>query len=378
MLTFRQLDDLSASVADSLEDTTQSIIVDMARRISRLGEITPATNWQMLRLELVGAQQEKIIKELSRCLSMTEKQIEKMFDEAATRTIDKDNQIYKEAGYEPVALKDNPYLQQVISAGLAKTNGTFKNLTRTTARTATKQFEDALDLAHTQIVTGARDYQSSIKSAIKNLSQKGLNSIKYSSGKIDSLDVAARRAILTGINQTTGEIQIANMELMGTDLVEVTAHHGARPSHAIWQGKVFSVSGTSLEYPSLREVTGYGTGDGLKGWGCRHDFFPFIEGVSEKAYTSKSLRRLSEQTTTYNGKKLSIYEATQQQRYIERQIRQWKREAYALKAGNVDYIAAQRKVREWQARQRDFISQTGLRRDYFRERAGRQNLEIAS
>ncbi len=378
MLTFRQLDDLSTSITDSLEDTTQSIIVDMARRISRLGEITPATNWQMLRLELVGAQQEKIIKELSRCLSMTEKQIEKMFDEAATRTVEKDNQIYKEAGYEPVALKDNPYLQQVISAGLAKTNNAFKNLTRTTARTVTKQFEDALDLAHMQIVTGTRDYQSSIKSAIKNLSQKGLNSIKYSSGKIDSLDVAARRAILTGINQTTGEIQIANMELMGIDLVEVTAHHGARPSHAIWQGKVFSVSGTSLEYPSLREVTGYGTGDGLKGWGCRHDFFPFIEGVSEKAYTSKSLRGLSEQTTTYNGKKLSIYEATQQQRYIERQIRQWKREAYALKAGNVDYITAQRKVREWQARQRDFISQTGLRRDYFRERAGRQNLEIAS
>ena len=378
MLTFRQLDDLSTSITDSLEDTTQSIIVDMARRISRLGEVTPSTNWQMLRLELVGAQQEKIIKELSRCLSMTEKQIEKMFDEAATRTIDKDNQIYKETGYEPVALKDNPYLQQIISAGLAKTNDTFKNLTRTTARTATKQFEDALDLAHMQIVTGTKDYQSAIKSAIKNLSQKGLNSIKYSSGKIDSLDVSARRAILTGINQTTGEIQLANMEMMGTDLVEVTAHHGARPSHAIWQGKVFSVSGTSLKYPSLREATGYGTGDGLKGWGCRHDFFPYIEGVSEKVYTSQNLRKLSEQTTTYNGQKLSIYEATQQQRYIERQIRQWKRESNALKAGNVDYITAQRKVREWQARQRDFISQTGLRRDYFRERAGRQNLEIAS
>lgn len=378
MLTFRQLDDLSASITDSLEDTTQSIIVDMARRISRLGEVTPATNWQMLRLELVGAQQEQIIKELSRCLSMTEKQIEKMFDEAATRTIENDNRIYKEAGYESVALKDNPYLQQVISAELAKTKNAFKNLTRTTARTATKQFEDALDLAHMQIVTGTRDYQSAIKSVIKNLSQKGLNSIKYSSGKIDSLDVAARRAILTGINQTTGEIQIANMEMMGTDLVEVTAHHGARPSHAIWQGKVFSVSGTSLKYPSLREMTGYGTGDGLKGWGCRHDFFPYIEGVSEKAYTSQNLRKLSEQTTTYNGQKLSIYEATQQQRYIERQIRQWKRASNALKAGNVDYITAQRKVREWQARQRDFISQTGLRRDYFRERAGRQNLEIAS
>jgi len=372
MLTFRQLDDLPEAVVELLAETQQTIINDMARRIARLGEVTTGTNWQALRLELLGATQEDLIRELSRALNVTEQKLIELFDEAATRTLVSDNAVFKAAGYSPVPLAENPFLQQIIQAGLAKTLGEFANLTRTTAYTATRQFERALDLAHMQIVSGAMDYQSAIKSAIRGLARDGLAAIRYPSGHTDYLDVAARRAVLTGVNQTAAEVQLANIAQMGTDLVETTAHPGARPDHMVWQGRIFSVSGTGSKYPSFYSETGYGTGPGLCGWNCRHSFFPFFEGLSDPAYTAEKLREYNDKTVTYDGKEMSLYDASQRQREIERHIRRWKREADAMDAAGLDPSYARGKVREWQATQRDFIKQTGLSRDYFRERAGAQ------
>ena len=156
------------------------------------------------------------------------------------------------------------------------------------------------------------------------------------------------------------------------DLVETTAHPGARPDHAVWQGRVFSVSGRSEKYDNFYSATGYGEGWGLCGWNCRHSFFPFIEELSDRAYPADKLREYNNKEVEYNGQKMSLYEATQQQRYIERQIRMWKREASAMDAAGLDSGYAYQKIRQWQAAQRDFIGQTGLRRDYFRERGGIQ------
>jgi len=186
------------------------------------------------------------------------------------------------------------------------------------------------------------------------------------------MDVAFRRAVLTGVNQTCAEIQLENMNQMGTDLVETTAHNGARPDHAVWQGRVFSVGGKNPKYPDFEIETGYGEGGGLCGWNCRHSFFPFIEGLSDPAYTADKLREYNNKTVEFNGEKMSLYAATQQQRYIERQIRRWKREESAMDAAGQDSGYARMKVREWQAAQRDFVGQTGLTRDYFRERGGGQ------
>lgn len=372
MLTFRQLDDLPDSVVRIMAEAEQSIINDMARRIARLGDVTAAANWQLMRLEAIGAEQEHIIRELSRALRMTEQQLIDLFDEAATRTLASDNAIYRARGYNPVPLAENGYLQQIIAAGLTKTSGEFFNLTRTTANTATRQFERALDLAHMQMVTGGMDYRTAIKNAIRDLTRQGIESIRYPTGWVDYLDVATRRAVLTGVNQTAAEVQLANIEMMGTDLVETTAHPAARPSHSIWQGKIFSLSGNHPKYPDFRKVTGYGTGPGLCGWNCRHSFFPYFEGLSGPAYSTEKLREYNNRTVQYDGKTMSLYDATQKQRYIERQIRRWKREANAMDAAGLDSASAKRKVREWQARQQDFIGQTGLRRDYFRERAGTQ------
>ncbi|MGI6361784.1 MAG: phage minor capsid protein [Bacillota bacterium] len=227
-----------------------------------------------------------------------------------------------------------------------------------------------------QIISGAFDYRTAVKGAIRDLTVKGLASITYPGGHTDYLDVAARRAIMTGVNQTAGDLQLARAKEMDTDLMELTAHHSARPSHAVWQGQLVSISGRD-GYLSLDDI-GYGDVTGFKGANCRHDWFPFVEGLDEKAYDADRLRDLNNREVTFNGEKMSLYDATQHQRYIERQIRRWKREGSAYDAAGLDNSFAKGKVREWQARQRDFISQTGLSRDYFRERAGVQNLELSA
>lgn len=374
MLTYRQLNDLPRSVVRIMTEAEQSIIDDMARRIARLGKVTASTEWQLKRLEALGVEEEVIIKRLRAALGKSEQQLIALFDEAATRTLEKDDGIYKAAGYDPIPLKDNPQMQQILRVGYAEASTLLANLTRTTASTATHQFERALDLAYTQIVTGGMDYQTAIKRAVRSLAQRGLSTVHYASGHADALDVAVRRAVLTGVSQTVGKLQMQRAQEMGQDLMELTAHAGARPTHAVWQGKLVSLSGRP-GYLSLTDI-GYGDPAGFKGVNCGHDWYPYFEGLSEPAYTPEQLRQYNDRTVKYDGKEMDLYDATQHQRYIERQIRRWKRESSALDAAGLDNSYARGKVSQWQATQRDFIRQTGLRRDYFRERAGKQNLDV--
>lgn len=169
--------------------------------------------------------------------------------------------------------------------------------------------------------------------------------------------------------QTALRLQDTLADEMDSDLVETTAHSGARPSHARWQGQVFSRSGKSKKYPDFRRATGYGTGPGLGGWNCRHSFHPYFDGMA-RTYGAKELKKLEAKSITYNGEKLTEYEASQRQRYIERQIRRWKREQQAMKSAGQPQEEAKAKLKEWRARQTDLVEQTGLKRQYDRERAG--------
>jgi hypothetical protein len=158
------------------------------------------------------------------------------------------------------------------------------------------------------------------------------------------------------------------------DLVQTSAHIGARPSHAEWQGKVFSRSGASGKYPPFVESTGYGTPGGLLGINCRHSFYPFFEGLSENAYSGAERDDYAKQSIKVGDKEISVYEATQVQRRIERKIREWKRRAGAVEAAGLDNASELAKVREWQKRMRNFIGQVDgqtpyqWRRQYARER----------
>lgn len=364
MLAPDYLDRLPEPVLELFRQVEEDILTDMARRISKMGAVTETADWQRWRLEQMELTRSDITQRLGKLTGLTQQELRKLFQEAATQAIQADNEIYRAAGLSPGSPNDSPELLQLLNGGMQQTSGTFQNLTRTTANTATQQFERALDRAWLQISSGAFSYQSAIRTAIKSMAFTGMQSIQYPTGHTDTLEVAVRRAVLTGVGKTTGEICLAHAEEMGCDLMEITAHPGARPSHMVWQGKIVSLSGQK-GYLSKSDI-GYGTGDGFKGWNCRHDWFPYFEGLSESAYPREKLREYENQTVTFGGKTLSYYDATQQQRYIERQIRRWKREYRMMDAAGQDTTQASVKLAQWRVAEKDFCRQTGLDRDGFR------------
>lgn len=365
MLTPEYLQRLPDSVVELYAQAEADILADMARRINGFDLFIPSAQYQMERLEEMGALRRDIISKLSGLTGKSRKEIAAIMREAGVETLSADEKIYQAAGLVGKS-ELSPAVQEVLNAGLQKTGGLFRNLTKTTANTATKQFENALDRAYMQVTSGAFDPNTAVRSAIKHLAQQGVGAITYPSGHVDTLEVAVRRALVTGVNQTCLQMQEARADELGCDLVETTAHSGARPSHAEWQGQVFSRSGKSRKYPDFVQVTGYGTGEGLGGWNCSHSFYPFFEGLP-RTYSDKLLSDYKAKNYEYNGKRMTEYEALQTQRGIERRLRRWKRENLAMKAAGQDTTESAVKIAQWQAVQKNFLSQTGLKRQRDRE-----------
>lgn len=375
MLTPEQLAQIAdkATIRKLYDQLQEDIIADMARRLSKMDFAGYTTMWELQKLEAINAERDYIVQRLAETTGKSKSEIIAILNTGCSTALGSDDKVYRLAGYNPLPLAKSPALQALIWAGYKKTLGTFQNLTRTTANTATRQFEDALDRAYMQVTSGGMSYQQAVNGAVLDLAKNGLAAAQYPTGHVDYMDVAVRRAVLTGVNQTALKVQDARADEFGCDLVEVSAHYGARPTHAEWQGRIYSRSGKSRKYKDFVETTGYGSGDGLGGWNCRHSFGPFFEGISKPTYTGKDLREINSKTVEYNGRQMSLYDASQKQRANEREIRALKREQAGLEGAGQDVSEVKAKLRDAQAKQRDFCSQTGLRRDYFRERGGKQN-----
>lgn len=357
-----------------LED---DIISDVIRRMMKTGFVTESAKHQVEMLQNAGLLYDDILAEISKYTDASSAQVKALFEDAGVRTVNFDNRIYRAVGLVPVDIRQSPAMRQTLEAGYRKTLGNMRNLTLTTANMGQTTYYNACNQAYMKVISGAFSYQEAIKKAVQKTAQDGAF-VLYPSGHRDRVDVAVRRSVLTGVGQTCREIGLMNAEENDCDLMELSAHFGARPTHAEWQGQIVSLSGRK-GYLSLSDI-GYGTGDGFGGWNCRHDWLPYFENFSVPNYSDKQLKQLDEKNIEYNGKKYSQYEISQIQRQYEREIRSAKREKVAfdtavketsdselkavMKSGS-DYVNQQ--IKEKQAQMRDFIQQTGNKRDYFRE-----------
>lgn len=366
MLTPEYLADLPEEILTLFYAAEQDILADMARRIATYDYWIPSAEYQRQKLREAGVLEDGILAALSGATGKSETELRRMMQEAGSMTLQADAASYQAVGIKVPQIADSEPLRAILNAGYKATAQTMRNLCKTTAHTATMQFENVLDCAWLKVNSGAFDPDSAVRSAVKELAEQGVQSIRYPSGKTDSIETAVRRAVVTGVNQTSAELQLELADELGCDLVEVSAHAGARPEHAAWQGKIFSRSGEDKKYPPFRQSTGYGTGAGLCGWNCRHTFGPYIEG-SPPVWTEEKLAELNTPKYEYDGKKLTEYEAQQIQRHNERQIRRWKREYIAMEAAGLDTSEASAKIRQWQTVQRDFLDTTGLKRQSSRE-----------
>lgn len=299
------------------------LISEIAERIANVGYANTVVYNDVAIAQEMGMMYQDVVNLVAKYNNTASDEIERIFKEAGISSIKLDDKIYKEAGLTPRGLSSS--MTQLLTATAKKTSNNLTNLCMTTAETSQTQFYNAINKAYLETSTGVKSYSTAIIDAIKDVSQQGAY-VSYGTRKM-SLEASTRMNILTGVNQTSGKLQLMRAEEMGWDLMEISAHGGARPEHAEWQGKIVSRSGKK-GYLSLDDI-GYGEVTGFQGVNCRHTWFPYYEG-STLTYTDKELEELKNEKVTYNGVKYTKYEASQIQRGMERQIRQDKKDIAGL------------------------------------------------
>ena len=356
--------DAFVQLAQQVED---EILQDVARRIGKMGTLTETADWQLWRYQQTEAVRENVVKLLAKYSGKSEATIRRLLKEAATEAMEREDAIYYHYNLEPTPFEESAALNNLLNAGARQTCGTWRNLTATTANTVSGAFERTLDVAWGKVATGAFDYKTAVKQAVDSLADE-MPEITYPSGHTDSLEVAARRAVLTGVNQTAGKLQEARMDEMNVEFVETSAHGGARPSHAEWQGRRFHRGGAvdylGKHYPDFEQATGYGTGAGLCGWNCRHTFFAvFPELGDPPTWTEESLQELNARNIEYNGKLYTQYEVNQMQRARERNVRKWKKRYLAESAAGSDTTDSAVRLKAARQSLSEFAKATGWRVD---------------
>ena len=356
--------DAFVQLAQQVED---EILQDVARRIGKMGTLTETAGWQLWRYQQTEAVRENVVKLLAKYSGKSEATIRRLLKEAATEAMEREDAIYYHYNLEPTPFEESAALNNLLNAGARQTCGTWRNLTATTANTVSGAFERTLDVAWGKVATGAFDYKTAVKQAVDSLAD-GMKFVTYPTGHQDSIEVAARRAILTGVNQTAGKLQVARADEMGVEFFETTAHGGARPSHAEWQGRQFHRGGAvdylGKHYPDFEAATGYGTGAGLCGWNCRHTFFAvFPELGDPPTWTEESLQDLNARNIEYNGQLYTQYEINQMQRARERNVRKWKKRYLAESAAGSDTTDSAVRLRAARQSLAEFTQATGGRVD---------------
>ena len=370
------------SLYQQLEEDILSAIV---RRMLKMGYVSDATKHQIEVLQAAGLLYDDIIQLIADRTDASTAQVKALFENAGVQTVAIDNDIYEAAGEIPVDIRQDDSMKQVLEAGYKKTLGTMQNLVRTTANNAQTAFIQTCDRIYMQVASGAFSYQEAIRNALRALADTGAY-ITYPTGHTDRLDVAVRRCVLTGVSQTAASVAKQQAENADCKYMELTAHSGARPEHAKWQGQLVLIKGkrTKLYIDGLKVFTlseiGYGEGAGFKGWNCRHNWHPYYVGYSTPNYTQEELKKLDEPCIPYNGKLYTEYEISQMQRAGERKVRAWKRRCITAQEGvnsaadDVTKAAAQAEysksavhLKANEEKLKDFCKQTGQDRDRFRE-----------
>lgn len=325
-----RLDKLPDTMVQLMWSLQDEIISDLCRRITKTNMLTSTAEWQLIKANQLTLSSREVKRRIAQKLKISEKAVKELYTDAVREAIREDEKIYKIAMADGILSGDyrekltnytrSAAFSNALKKGLKNTNGLLRNLTNSAAAAANRQLSDALDLAYLEVVSGAFTPQEACFKAVQKLGADGIKCVSYASGRTDQIDVAVRRAVVTGIGKTCGDMQLGLAAEMDCQLVEVSSHLGARPSHAEWQGRIYSLVKGHPKYPYFYDATGYGTGDGLCGWNCRHSFFPFFEGLSKPA----------NEPTFSHSENEKVYKDTQKQRSYERAIRKSKRELAAL------------------------------------------------
>lgn len=370
------LDALPEELAELFRGLEDTLLAEILSRLKLRDELNEVTVQDIRALRSHGIDLKEIKKAIHETSGISKTKLDKLLGDVVAR-----NQQYYTDMIDLAHITQPETLVDAaeVAAIRTQTLDTFHNLTASmgflvdagrTMLPPAKAYQWALDSAALQVQSGAINYNQAIKTAVKELADSGLKVVDYESGHRDHVDVAVRRAVMTGVSQICAKYTEQSAEYLDTPYFEVSAHVGARDkpgpspwsSHKDWQGRVYSVR-TGDIYPSIYDVCGLGAVDGLEGANCRHRRFPWVEGVSERTYTDEQLEHIDDgHGCTFDGKDYTAYEATQMQRRIERTVRKLKREKAAYKAAGLheDETAVNIRLRRLNAKYKAFSAEAGL------------------
>lgn len=335
---------LSGQIAKNFADLEMRVMEDIVRRIRKTKKITSTADWQINRLRVLGNSSEDIEKMLKETLNASYPEMFELYDQVIDWEYVRNKDVYEQINAQFVPFEENEELQQITDALIQQTDDDLRNITQSLGfyldygkgklvlTPLAEVYQGYLDAACMDIVSGAFDYNSVLRRTVSQMTNSGLRQIDYASGRRNRVDVAARRAVMTGITQLTGKISDMNAEKLGTEYFEIAWHAGARPTHAVWQGKVWSKE-------QLVTVCGLGTVTGLEGANCYHERYPFIPGISERNWTDEWLEKKNREENTpktFNGKEYTLYEAKQKQRQMETAMRAQREKVQLLQKGDAD------------------------------------------
>ena len=370
------LDDMPEELAELYRGLEDTLLMEICSRLKAADELNEVTVQDIKALRSHGIDLKEIEKAIRKTTGISEQKLNKLLDDVVER-----NQQYYTELIDLAHITQPETLVSVEDtwAIYEQTKQTMRNITRSmgflvdagrTTLPPAKAYQWALDAATLKVESGAISYGQAIKDAVRELASGGLRVVDYESGHRDHVDVAARRAVMTGVSQLCSKYTEQAAEYLETPYYEVSAHAGARDvpgqspwsSHKEWQGKVYSTRTNDI-YPNIYSVCGLGEVDGLEGINCRHRRYPWVEGVSERTYTDEQLAHIDDGLgCKFDGKEYSPYEATQFQRSIERSIRKLKREKTAYNAAGLSEKeqSVNIRLRRLNAKYKAFSKRAGL------------------
>lgn len=368
------LDALPEELAVLYRNLEATLLDEICSRLKIAGELNEVTVQDIRALRSHGISLEEIEKAIRRTANISRQDLQKLLDDV----VERNQRYYKEAmDLAGVTAPETLVSIEDTWAIYEQTRQTFRNLTRSmgflvdngrTMLAPARAYQWALDNAEMQVMSGAVSYNQAIKHAVKQLADSGIKVVDYESGHRDQIDVAVRRAVMSGVSRLCAKYTEQSAEYLETPYFEISAHIGARDTgvgwqnHKAWQGRVYSIR-VGDKYPSIYEVCGLGYVDGLEGANCRHIRTAFVDGVMERTYTDEELEHIDDgHDVDFEGKHYTAYEATQKQRQIERTVRKLKREQATYKAAGLeeDAQAVTARIRRLNAKYKAFSKAAGL------------------